>query len=107
MVEVEVHGIMHADEQAVHEELMAHLAAQTGIDLKKSDGGAAKPGLWHWLAARDPSANPGRARLFLEGPEQVGVVKEALHGKAIKIGMDSFSISVSYDPDDARRGPAA
>ena len=108
IADVTITGRLHADEHAVVRNLMDHLVTQTGLQLtEQSDGPSSKVGTWKWLSATDPSAPPGRSRLFLNDLSEVSRVKAALHDKTIKIGMDTFRLQVHNDLQDRLQGGGA
>ena len=67
----------------------------------------ATPGCWHWPAATDPAAAPGRVRLFLRSEAEVQTVRAALHEQAVQVGMDLVGLRVANDildlPGNGRR----
>eukprot|EP00959_Pyramimonas_sp_CCMP1952_P362858 7598658-Pyramimonas_sp.AAC.1 len=87
---------------------MQHLTVQTGLHLtEQSTAGGPKMSSWKWLSASDPSAPPGRARLFLKDLSEVQRVRNALHDKSIRVGMDTFRIHVHNDLQDQVGGADA
>ena len=63
-----------------------------------------RAGKWQWLAADNPSAPPGRFRLYLKDLEEVARVRATLHDKAVKVGMDTFRVQVFNDLEDRVSG---
>ena len=60
------------------------------------------PGYWRRVAADDPSADPCRIRLYLKSAEDGDRARQALHERAIQVGMDL--VTLRFDTI-AARGP--
>ncbi|CAK0813875.1 unnamed protein product [Prorocentrum cordatum] len=108
ITDVEIKGHLHADEHALIRDLVTHLVGQTGISLTElQEDRGRRAGKWQWLAADDPAAPPGRFRLYLKDLEEVAKVRDTLHDKAVKVGMDTFRVQVFNDLEDRVSGAAA
>lgn len=95
IADVEIKGHLHDDEHALVRDLVTHLVGQTSISLTElQEERGHRAGKWQWLAAADPSAPPGRFRLYLNDLEEVARVRATLHDNAVKVGMDTFRVQV-------------
>ncbi|CAK0807747.1 unnamed protein product [Prorocentrum cordatum] len=74
--------------QDVHQQLVARSGQVARVQLAESatDAPPAGPGCWHWPAATDPVAAPGRVPLFLRSAEET-----------IQVGMDLVGLRVAID----------
>ena len=98
ITEVNVNGEIGIAEKDAIDELVKHVCAQTGIQLKAhSTNDKVAMGTWKHLASYDPAAPPGRARLYLGSQEEVRKIYSALHGQILQVGADSLSITVHND----------
>ena len=54
-------------------------------------------GTWRRVVADDPSASPGRIRIYLASPDEVRTIAAEVDGRAVQLGSDLVSISVASD----------
>ena len=59
---------------------------------------------WVQLAEVDPSAPPGRVRLYLQSQDEVAAVAAQVDGRAVQLGADLLSVAVLNDLWDLRQG---
>ena len=52
------------------------------------------PGTWRRLAEDDPTADPGRVRLYLQSVADGEIIHGALHGRGVQVGCNLLTISV-------------
>ena len=98
ITEINVNGEIGISDKETIDELVKHVCAQTGIQLKAhSTNDKVAMGTWKHLASYDPAAPPGRARLYLGSQEEVRKIYSALHGQILQVGADSLSITVHND----------
>ncbi|CAK0836449.1 unnamed protein product [Prorocentrum cordatum] len=108
VADVEIKGRLHAGEHALVQPLMQHRALQAGLHLaEQSTTGGPKTSSWKWLSASDPSAPPGRARLFLRDLSEVRAVRDELHDGGARVGMGTFRAFVHNDLRDQVGGADA
>ena len=75
-----------------------HMCQNTGLQLTPyAANGSQHFGFWKRLASFDPSAPPGRARLFLGSQGEVQRVYHTLHGQLVQVGNGWMSITVHND----------
>ena len=112
--DIEVGGHLGFDPHQAITMLMHIVARELGTPLRDASREEDAPvSSWRWLAATDPTAPPGRIRLQLASMEQVQLVYDRVHGRAIEMGADLVAISVQNDllalaslrPGNGRGGP--
>ena len=85
--------------------LMNHLTASSGLQVQAAkDPTGPRKGEYVHLASVDPSAPPGRLRLYLGSQDDVRKVFNALHGQAIQAGADYIAIEVTNDLSNSLQG---
>ena len=105
--EIRVEGTLGYAAGQVVSDLMELLSRRAAISLRAAaSADPIAPGSWCRLQDDDPTAHPGRVRLMLESAADARRVADEIHGKAIQVGPDLISISVSLDvpPASNRRG---
>ena len=103
IAEVEVVGNTKADEHEVIKQLMSNLGQLAGLPLQESEQTQeVKTGTWKWLGSISPTTSAGRSRIFRKDSKELRKVRNALHGRTIKIGVDSYMIRVYNDAVDVK-----
>ena len=86
-------------------DLLEVIQTRTGIGFQEGSGASEQlAGTWWRVAESDPSAAPGRVRLFLGSPEEVVRVHAEVHGRAVQLGADLAAIEVNNDRIDRQQG---
>ena len=78
---------------------------RTGIALREAGGEVgAGSGTWLRLADHDPAAHPGRLQLRLETLEDASRIMQEVDGRAVQLGSDLISVSLTNDELEAQQG---
>ena len=101
-LEVQLHGSLGPAPREVLRQLMAVVERQAGFQILEASldslpSAVTPAATWVWAGAFDPMAPPGQMRLTLTSAEQVAAVYAQVHGRAIQIGGDMVSITVTDD----------
>ena len=112
IAEVHIRGPVGYDAHTVYRQLAAHVTQVAGIALVETTSDSpGTPGYWRWLGASDPTAPPGRLRLYLRSDDEVQKLYQALHERTLQVGMDHVALQVTNDRQDlegnGRRGRGA
>ena len=86
--------------------LMAVVGNRAGVAFRQADPREEQPPAGSWRRAQDldPTAPPGRIRVYLETPGDVTALSAMLHGRAVQLGGDLVAVEVRSDLLDARTG---
>ena len=98
VTELAIKGEVGRADAEVLSKIMAHACKATGCNVKEaSKSTAPKAGEYVHLASVDPTAPPGRLRLFLNSEEEVRKFYAALHGQTVQVGRDLIAIELAID----------
>ena len=93
--ELMTEGSLGYDPQAAVSAIMRVVRQQTGVDLTAAASAAQLlPGSWRRLAADDPTADPGRVRLYFKTMADGAAVRAAIQGRAVQVGDDLVALRV-------------
>ena len=102
ITEVRIGGELGIEAEQVLNRLLTHACASTGLALSPAATDKSPTiGQWQHLARTDPSAHPGRVRLYVCTQEELDTIYAALHGQVIQVGTDHFAVTVHNDLQDA------
>jgi hypothetical protein len=105
ITDITVRGELGREDGAILKSLMQHLALKTGLNIKVGNElGGPKVNEYVHLASIDPSAPPGRLRLYLGSQDDVRRVANALHGQVVEVGSDLVAIEVTNDLNNSMQG---
>ena len=106
IAEVSMLGEIGKEDGQVIRALMQHATQAVGIQLvETSYSGIPKIGEFVHLASQDPSAPPGKIKVFLSSLDDVRKLYGALHGQSIVVGADRVGIIVGNNILDSLNAP--
>ena len=98
ITEVRLQGEARSRDRRIFGQLVSHVCQNAGLRLSPFEAnGSQQSGFWKHLASFDPSAPPGKARLYLDSQDEVQRVYHALHGQLVQVGNDWMSVTVHND----------
>jgi hypothetical protein len=105
ITDIALRGEIGREDSAGLKSLMQHLITKTGLDIKAGDEQRGpKTNEYVHLSSIDPSAPPGRLRLYLNSQDDVRKVFNALHGQIVEVGSDLVAIEVTNDLNNSLQG---
>ena len=104
--EVRVDGEVGREDAEVIRRLVMHAVSAAGINLREAANPEdPKRGEFRLPGARNPTARPGTAELFLRDEHEVLKVYHALDGQTVRVGGELIGITVTSDAVVARGAP--